>query len=77
MPVRVSGGASHVRVHRPVGTALRAAISGGASQLVFDGQTLGAVGGRNALESPGFASAQDRFEVRFSGGASKLTIDTT
>ena len=76
VPVRVSGGASHVRVHRPVGTALRAAISGGASQLVFDGQTLGAVGGRNALESSGFASTQDRYEVRFSGGASKLTIDT-
>jgi DNA-binding MarR family transcriptional regulator len=76
VPVRVSGGASHVRVHRPVATAMRAAISGGASQLVFDGQTLGAVGGRSALESSGFASAQDRYEVRFSGGAGQLQIDT-
>jgi DNA-binding MarR family transcriptional regulator len=76
VPVRVSGGASHVRVHRPAGSAVRAAISGGASQLVFDSQTLGPVGGRNYLESPGFSSAHDRYEVRFSGGASKLVIDT-
>jgi DNA-binding MarR family transcriptional regulator len=75
VPVRISGGASNVRVHRPVGSALRAAISGGASQLVFDGEGLGAIGGRNYLESPGFASAPDRYEVRFSGGASQLTID--
>lgn len=75
VPVRVSGGASHVRVHRPAGSALRAAISGGASQLIFDGQTLETVGRRDYLESPGFASAQDRYEVRFSGGASQLTID--
>ena len=73
--VRVSGGASHVRVHRPAGAALRAVITGGASQLVFDGHELGAVGGRNYHESPGFAAAQDRYEVRFSGGASQLTID--
>jgi DNA-binding MarR family transcriptional regulator len=75
VPVRISGGASHVRLHRPKGTALRAAISGGASQLIFDDRTLGSVGGINMLESPGFATAQDRFDVRFSGGASKLTID--
>jgi hypothetical protein len=74
--VVVSGGASSVRVHRPAGVAMRAAISGGASQLVFDGQRLGGVGGRNVLESPGFDAAADRYEMRFSGGASQVTIDT-
>jgi len=76
VPVRLSGGASHVRIHRPSGTALRAVLSGGASQLVFDGKELGSVAGHNHFESPGFAQAQDRYEVRFSGGASQLSIDT-
>ncbi len=74
--VAVSGGASKVTVHRPPGTALRAVVSGGASQLAFDEQRLGAVGGRQRLETPGFADAADRYELRFSGGASQVTIDT-
>ena len=72
----VSGGASSVNIHRPAGAAMRAAISGGASQLDFDGQRVGGVGGRNVLESPGFDAAADRYEMRFSGGASHVTIDT-
>jgi DNA-binding MarR family transcriptional regulator len=72
----VSGGASSFRIHRPAGAAMRAAISGGASQLVFDGQSVGGFGGRNVLESPGFDAAGDRYEMRFSGGASEVTIDT-
>ena len=47
VPVRLSGGASEVMLRRPAGTEARAEISGGASQLVFDGQRLGAVGGRD------------------------------
>jgi DNA-binding MarR family transcriptional regulator len=73
--VRVSGGASHVRLHRPAGVALRAEVTGGASKLVFDDRSLGSVGGHNRLETPGFATASDRYETRLSGGASELTID--
>jgi DNA-binding MarR family transcriptional regulator len=75
VPVKMSGGASEVMLHRPRGTAVRAVISGGASQLVFDGQRLSAVGGRNRLESTGFDDAVDRYEMRFSGGASQVVID--
>ncbi len=74
--VVVSGGASSVKIHRPAGAAMRAAVSGGASQLNFDGRRMGGVGGRNVLESPGFEAAVDRYEMRFSGGASEVTIDT-
>jgi DNA-binding MarR family transcriptional regulator len=74
--VVVSGGASSVNIHRPAGAAMRAAISGGASQLEFDGQRVGGFGGRNVLESPGFDAATDQYEMRFSGGASQVTIDT-
>ena len=51
-------------------------MNGGASQLVFDGQRLGAVGGRTVLASGGFADATDRYEIRFTGGASQVTVAT-
>ncbi len=75
VPVRIAGGASNVRLHRPAVSALRAEVTGGASQLVMDGRRLGSVGGRNRLETPGFATNPDRYEVRLSGGASQLVID--
>lgn len=74
VPVRVSGGASKVVLRRPAGAEARVEVSGGASQLVFDDQRLGAVGGRIVLASRGFADATDRYEIRFSGGASRVTV---
>jgi DNA-binding MarR family transcriptional regulator len=76
VPVRVSGGASEVLLRRPAGTEARAEVNGGASQLVFDGQRLGAVGGRMVLASSGFSEATDRYEIRFTGGASQVTVAT-
>ncbi|HUK76785.1 MAG TPA: MarR family transcriptional regulator [Thermoleophilia bacterium] len=73
--IRVSGGASKVRLHRPAGAALRAEVSGGASQLVLDGHAQHAASGRSRVETPGFASATDGYDVRFSGGASQLVVD--
>ena len=55
VPVRVSGGASKVVLRRPKGAEARAEVSGGASQLQFDDQRLGAVGGRTVLATSGFA----------------------
>jgi DNA-binding MarR family transcriptional regulator len=75
VPVRLSGGASKISLHRRAGTAIRVVMSGGASQLIFDDNRLGAIGGRNHLESPGFSEAADRYEVRISGGASQIVID--
>ena len=74
--VRIAGGASEVMVHRPRGSEARAEVSGGATALVFDGQRLGAVGGRTVLSSGGFADAADRYEIRFTGGASHVTVTT-
>jgi DNA-binding MarR family transcriptional regulator len=76
VPIRLTGGASNVQLHRPVGVAMRAELTGGASHLVFDEQRLGSIGGRNHFSTPGFADAVGRYEVRFSGGASQITIDT-
>ena len=76
VPVRVSGGASKIMLHRPKDTALRAEVSGGASQMNFDGRRLAGVGGNSRFESPGFEAAGDRYEFRFTGGASQVTVDT-
>ena len=76
VPVRLSGGASEVLLRRPAGTQARAEMNGGASQLIFDGQRLGAVGGRTVLASSGFDEAADRYEIRFTGGASQVTVAT-
>ncbi len=74
--VTISGGASKIILHRPQGVPLRAVITGGASQMNVDGERLGAVGGRNRIQTDGFDAAADRYELRFSGGASQVTIDT-
>ncbi|MFA4964201.1 MAG: MarR family transcriptional regulator [Thermoleophilia bacterium] len=75
VPVRISGGASKVVLRRPKGSEARAEVSGGASQLVFDDQRLGAIGGRTVLGSAGFAEATDRYEIHFTGGASQVTVE--
>ena len=75
VPVRISGGASHVSLHRPMGCAVRADVSGGASQIELDDRTQHAIGGRGRIETPDFAQARDGYELRFTGGASHLEID--
>lgn len=76
IPVRISGGASKITLLRPRGSEARAEVAGGASQLVFDDQRLGAVGGRQVLSTPGYTAAANRYEIRFTGGASRVSIAT-
>ncbi len=77
VPVRLSGGASNVSIRRPAGTAARLRVKGGASQLLFDGQSIGAVGGYVSLHSEGYAEASpDRYEIEISGGASNVSVET-
>jgi hypothetical protein len=72
--VRVDGGASAVRLDRPVGSAARLHIAGGVSRLRFDEQGLGAIGGETRLASAGADQAADRYEIEIRGGARALTI---
>jgi hypothetical protein len=76
VPVRVSGGASHVRITRPAGTPVRLSIGRGATNLTFDEQEFGAVGGRLRLESPRDTEADGRYEVEISGGATHVEVTT-
>ena len=72
--VRVSGGASQLRLRRPTGVPARLHIGGGASKLALDDQGFGAIGGRVQLESPDYSTSANRYEVEIGGGASNVTI---
>ena len=72
--LRVSGGASRLTVSRTRGTAAQVVVRGGASNLVFDTQQLGAVGGATRLATPGWETATDRWAIEVTGGASELAV---
>jgi hypothetical protein len=74
VPIRLSGGASKVSIHRPTGVEARMSVKGGASKLTFDEQSFDALGGKVRLQSPGYDGATDRYEIEISGGASEITI---
>lgn len=72
--VRITGGASKLVVVRPRGAAAQVVIRGGASNLVFDDQRIGAVGGATRLSTPGWDAAPDRWTIELTGGASSLSV---
>ena len=74
VPVRLSGGASKVNLRRPAGVEAHLSVKGGASKLTFYEQSFDAVGGKLRLQSPGYDSVTDRYEIEVSGGASKVTV---
>jgi DNA-binding MarR family transcriptional regulator len=74
VPVRLTGGASDVALLRPAGVEARLRVTGGATSLAFDAQRLGAVGGTVLLETPGYAAAEDRYDMELTGGAAGLTV---
>jgi hypothetical protein len=71
--VRINGGALTVHLHRPGGTAAAVRVSGGALSLNFDGEQSSAVGSLSQSTAP----ASDMFDVRVSGGACTVTMDTS
>jgi hypothetical protein len=74
--VRVTGGASSVSLHRPVGVAASIYVASGASSLTLDQQHYGAIGGSVHLETPDYLSALNRYQIEVMSGASNLSIDT-
>ena len=77
VPVRLSGGASNIVLHRPADTAARMRVGGGVSKLAFDEQRFGAIGGEVRLQSHGYENSESRYDINVSGGASSLSVDTS
>jgi hypothetical protein len=75
VPVRLSGGASDVTIHRPAGVEVRAHVHGEASNLTLDDQHFQTVDRDTRLETSGFRRAIDRYEVSLLGATSHVTID--
>jgi DNA-binding MarR family transcriptional regulator len=86
--IRVAGGANDMAVHRPVGTAVRLAIRGGANKVTFDGQQIHRRGqvsftddqahghGWLSHETSRLDPAAPYYEIDLAGGANRLTVDT-
>lgn len=72
VPVSINGGALTVHLHRPAGTDALVQVSGGAVTLTYDGHGYHAVGSVSAGNT-----SDNYFQVRISGGASTVTMDTT
>lgn len=74
--IAVSGGASNLTLHAPKDAEWRVAASGGASAVTINGSTFGGIG-EFQRQSPGYASATNRFEIEISGGASHVDFTTS
>jgi len=75
VPIQLTGGASKLTIHRPSEVPVRVQARGGISHLVFDGKAFPAAG-ELTVQSSGYDRVADRYEVRLTGGASKLVVDT-
>jgi DNA-binding MarR family transcriptional regulator len=87
VPIRMSGGANDLALHRPAGTGMRLRIRGGANKVTVDGQRIHGRGdvtfdetgptqrGEVSFETKGFAASTRRYEIELSGGANRLTVD--
>jgi hypothetical protein len=74
VPIRISGGASEITVHRPAGVAARAHLKGWVSTFVFDDQTMGSVGNNLRLQSAGFDPTAPYYDIEVASSASMVTI---
>jgi hypothetical protein len=74
VPVKISGGALTVRVHRPGGTKASIDVSGGAVSLDADGHSFRAIG-RVGYQSGD--SGADAYAIHVNGGACTVTLDAT
>ncbi len=76
VPIIVSGGVVGVKLHRPRGVAVIAAISTGAVRVRLDEFNSNAVVTDLRWSSEGAEKATDRYELRISGGAVQVSLDS-
>jgi hypothetical protein len=74
VPIRIRGGASGVTVRRPKGVAARLRIGSGTSDVTFDEQEFGAVGGGLRLSTTDAGGSEDLYDIEISGGASRVRV---
>jgi len=77
VPVAVAGGAREVIVFRPAGVMVRVATSGDVARVIIDsGRPIGPLAGNTTVEPPGYALAEDRYDISVSGGCESVLVAT-
>ncbi len=76
VPIIVSGGVVGVKLHRPRGVAVVAAISTGAVRLRLDDFNTNATYTDLHWASEGAERSADRYELQISGGAWQVSLDS-
>ena len=71
--LRVEGGSSDARISRPAEVPIALVLRGG-GQVRIDGRRMESAGSDLRVESDGFSSSPDRYEVEILGGAAQLRI---
>jgi hypothetical protein len=49
-------------------------VLGGSGLIELDGKPLGEKGGRSTMESPGWGTATDRYDVEVVGGSKSIEV---
>ncbi len=77
VPVALGGGAREVIVFRPTGVMVRVATSGDVARVIIDGgRPIGPLAGNTTVEPPGYALAEDRYDISVSGGCGSVLVAT-
>ena len=75
VPIRISGGASHLGIRRPAETGVGLGVTGGIAMLRLDDRLLDAIGGGAELDTGDVAREVPHYELMIAGGASDLSIE--
>ena len=74
VPIQFAGGTSKLTIHRSAEVPVRLEVRGGISHLTFDHQPFRPAG-ELTVQSPGYDRVPDRYDVRLTGGVSKIWVD--
>jgi hypothetical protein len=76
VPIELNGGAANLTIHRPAGTEASLSMSGGVNNFTADGQQRSSLAGDLKWQSSGYTGSSNQYNIRVSGGANHVTIDT-
>jgi hypothetical protein len=74
VPIRISGGVDDVTIRRPAGVAARVRLLGPVSALTFDDQLVNNLAAAFRLQSPGYETATQRYDIQLASPASTYTV---
>ncbi|HEX3476862.1 MAG TPA: hypothetical protein VHT91_17675 [Kofleriaceae bacterium] len=75
VPIRISGGASHLGIRRPAEAGVGLGVAGGIAMLRLDDRSLDAIGGAAQLDTGDVTRGVPHYELTIAGGASDLSIE--